>query len=61
MRNNEYEIIDLSTVDPKTLVGKKVNVQWDSSKWYKGEVTSYDLSSEMHTITYGDGDVAEFR
>ncbi len=61
LRNNEYEIIDLSTVDPKSLVGKKVNVQWDSSKWYKGEVTSYDLSSEMHTITYGDGDVAEFR
>ena len=54
-------VIDLGTIDPASLIGKKVNVQWDSLKWYTGEVTNYDQSSDMHTIKYSDGDIAEFR
>ena len=61
LRNNENVIIDLTVVDPTTLVGKKVNVQWDSLRWYAGEITGYDQSSDMHTIKYSDGDIAEFR
>ena len=53
-------VIDLGTIDPASLIGKKVNVQWDSLKWYTGEVTNYDQSSDMHTIKYSDGDIAEF-
>jgi hypothetical protein len=45
---------------PKTLVGRRLRVQWAKGKRYDGVVTSYNETTGKHQIRYDDGDVKEY-
>ena len=56
----------LNTIDPLTLVGKRVNHKFELEdthleKWYSGTVVDYDPVSKLHTIKYdGEEDHCQF-
>ena len=56
----------LYTIDPLTLVGKKVNHKFELEdthleKWYSGTVVDYNPVSKLHTIKYdGEEDHCQF-
>lgn len=58
---NQREKIDLTSIDLQSLVGKKVDLQWHSKRWYSGTVTNYDPETGAHTLKYSDGEVAEVK
>ena len=60
-KTQRKELIDLDTVDPLSLVGKKVELQWTSKRWYPGEITHFDPHTKCHTVKYSDAEVGEFR
>jgi hypothetical protein len=45
---------------PKTLVGRRLRVEWAKGKRYEGVVTSYNETTGKHQIRYDDGDVKEY-
>jgi hypothetical protein len=50
MSRNEWPL------NPDSLVGKRVEMEWSQGKVYKGKVTRYSAHTRVHTVLYDDGE-----
>lgn len=59
-RGQHYDPSSIDWSKPKSIIGKRLKIQWAKGKSYEGVVDHYDESTGKHRVQYNDGDVREY-
>ena len=51
----------MHTYNPVYLIGQRVEFYWVlESQWFAGTISKYDPLSNLHTVTYDDGEIKQY-
>jgi hypothetical protein len=48
-------------MDPREIVGRRIQIQWGAQEWYPGVVSGFDPHTGLHHLRYDDGDERDYR